>query len=370
MFQVKDFRSIVASMINYFRGVQDQVTDFNVGSVARTLLEAPAIEIDELYQQMFNGLYESIPAAVYSAFGFERIPAMPASGVLIFTLDAAQATSIVVPAGFVVANSDAVQYQTTADLVIPAGQTSGSVGASAKTSGTTTNTGIATITVLVDTVDHVVSANNIAAFTGGTDDETDAARQDRFRAYIQTLPRGTINSLKYGASLSSLAGADGVVTEAVKYATVIEPFLSDTAQPIGLVNVHIHNGVGGTSAPLVAKTLEVLTGYYLADGTPVPGWKAAGIKLQIFAATDIAATVAATLTMAPGHTVSGISTLATAEISDYITSLPIGSGALRAELIAILMSYDGVANVVLSSPVSDVSVTSTQKVIPGTITLS
>ncbi len=56
MFQVKDFRSIVASMVNHVRATTTKITDFRVGGVARTLLEAPAIEIDELYQQMFNGL--------------------------------------------------------------------------------------------------------------------------------------------------------------------------------------------------------------------------------------------------------------------------------------------------------------------------
>ena len=60
-FQIKNFASIVASMINRMSATQNKVTDFNVGAVGRTLIEAPAIEIDQLYQQMFNGLKEAIP---------------------------------------------------------------------------------------------------------------------------------------------------------------------------------------------------------------------------------------------------------------------------------------------------------------------
>lgn len=48
-FQIKDFASIVASQINHARAVSDKITDFQPGSVARTIMEAPAVEIEELY---------------------------------------------------------------------------------------------------------------------------------------------------------------------------------------------------------------------------------------------------------------------------------------------------------------------------------
>ncbi len=59
-FQIKDFASIAAAMINYLRASQDRVTDFEPGSVARTMLEATAAELDELYQQLFHGIREAI----------------------------------------------------------------------------------------------------------------------------------------------------------------------------------------------------------------------------------------------------------------------------------------------------------------------
>ena len=84
-FQLKDFPSIAASMVNHARAIQNKLTDFNIGSVARTMLEAPAVEIEEQYQQMFIGLKEGIPVATYSSFGFEKRAAEPAVGVIRFT---------------------------------------------------------------------------------------------------------------------------------------------------------------------------------------------------------------------------------------------------------------------------------------------
>lgn len=72
-FQIKDFRSIVASLINVSKASQSKITDFGVGSVARTLMESPAIEIEELYLQMALGLQDAIPVAIYQAFDFPLI---------------------------------------------------------------------------------------------------------------------------------------------------------------------------------------------------------------------------------------------------------------------------------------------------------
>jgi hypothetical protein len=67
-FQLKDFYSITASMVNYIRGTLSGITDFNPGSAARTLLEAPAIEMDQLYQEMFVGIREGVETGIFRSF--------------------------------------------------------------------------------------------------------------------------------------------------------------------------------------------------------------------------------------------------------------------------------------------------------------
>lgn len=79
-FQVKKFDSIVASMVNWISSNTSKVTDFNVGSVIRTILEAIAMELEELYYQLMKAVEEAIEEAIYRAFNFPKNPAERATG--------------------------------------------------------------------------------------------------------------------------------------------------------------------------------------------------------------------------------------------------------------------------------------------------
>ena len=48
-FSLKLFTSILEDMMNWVIANQNKVTDFNEGSVARSLLEAVALEVEQLY---------------------------------------------------------------------------------------------------------------------------------------------------------------------------------------------------------------------------------------------------------------------------------------------------------------------------------
>ena len=55
MFQIKDFTSIAAGLINVVRATTNKVTDFNRGSVIRTMLEATAAEIEDADPATYRG---------------------------------------------------------------------------------------------------------------------------------------------------------------------------------------------------------------------------------------------------------------------------------------------------------------------------
>jgi hypothetical protein len=64
-------------------------------------------------------------------------------------------------------------------------------------------------------------------------------------------------------------------------------------------------------------------------------------------------------------------TLATAAITAYLQSIPIGGSALVAELYALVMGIAGIANYVPSLPaVESTTSTTAQKIMPGTITIT
>jgi len=369
-FQIKNFRSISAGMINFSRANGSKITDFSVGSIARTLMEASAIEIEELYLQILLGLQEAIPVAVFDSFDFPRLPEVAASGVVRFT-GTSSLSEIVIPAGTRLKTvSSEYEYSTQIDAVIAPGQTYVDALAYCTIPGAAGNCEAGLVTVLVTSVSGITSMSNALPFSNGADAETDAARKTRFSAYISTLSHGTASSIKYGVSQTVVRSELGNVIEKVAHAVLIEPYVEDPNQPTGLVNVYIHNGVGSTSEQLVFSAKQNIDGYVASDGTPVVGWKAAGVLVNVFAAEEMAVPVTATITMNAGASNAAVVELALNLVNKYILALDIGAQVIRSELIAIIMAIPEVYNVAMALPLEDVAITAIQKAVPGTVTLS
>lgn len=369
-FQIKDAASITASVINWMKAVTKKITDFNIGSVARTLVEGPAIEMDELYQQMLNGLKEGIPVAVYNSFDFARQSAVPASGLVRVTITS-QATDTLIPAGtsFKV-EGKSVAYTSTQNATIPTGDTYVDVPVAADSAGVLGNLSAATAFLVAPTPAGYVSAENLTAFVNGRDLETDAQRKVRFNAFIASLARGTLAAVDYGLKLTILHDADGNETERVVTASIVEPYLTDPDAPVAWVLCYIHNGTGSTSSDLVTRAAEILHGYTELGGQPVPGWKAAGVKVEVFAAGEQAVAVTGNLTAAEGFVEADLIALAVTAIAEYIKALPIGKSAIRSEIIAIVMNIDGVYNFTVTVPSGDTTPAANVKLMPGTLTIT
>lgn len=379
-FQIKNFVSIAASMVNRMKVTQSQITDFNIGAVGRTLVEAPAAEIDQLYQQMFNGLVEAVPVSVFQSFSFPPLAAAGATGTIQVTISA-QTTATVIEAGALFSSTvTSTQFAATTTTIIPAGTTTVAVAVAATTTGSATNLVVDVPFTMTPSPAGFVSATNLAPFVNGQDAETSAQQQVRFNAFIASLPRGTIPALYYGMSVASVLDANGNVIERPVFTSVVEPYVTDGTQPVGLVLCYIHNGVGSTSSALVTNATASLYGYYTSAGVAVPGYKAAGVKVVLAAATEVAVNVAGAITAAAGYskvdtvvngvTVPGLITLATAAIFSYLQSIPIGKSALVAELYALVMAIPGVYNYAPTLPAADVTSTNSQKIMPGTIALT
>lgn len=357
-------------MINYMRASQSQVTDFNVGSVARSMLEAPAAEIDQLYQQMLAGLTQAIPVSVFNSFDFPALEAQPASGLVRVTITpAAEAMVIVAGTRFTRADGSA-SYLSAEDVTIAAGASYADVRIVAETAGVAGNIASGVTFTLAPSPSGFLSAAALAAFTNGADAESDAAHKARFNGYISTLARGTEAAIRYGLGTVALRDSAGNITERVALSSIEEPWINDPLQPPALVYVRIHNGVGSTSADLVTEANRIIFGYTAADGTLVPGWKAAGVKVLISAATEQAVAVTATVTLDTGADSAKVLEAVQAALSNYLLTLGIGTPALRAELFAIAMAVDGVANIAISAPAADVTPVAANKVMPGTFTLT
>lgn len=364
MFQIKDFASIAASMINWMRGSQDKVTDFAVGSVARTMLEAPAIEIDELYQQMFHGLRESIPVAIYRGFEFPTLGAVAAAGIVRVTI-APISTDTLLSVGTVFrASTDARQYLSLAAVTIPAGQATADIQVMSDSPGAPHNALAGTAFVATPSPLSFVSAVTANGLAGGTDGESDDSKLARFRAFIASLARGTPDSLKYAASTVTLTDATtGAITERVARA-----YLEETP---GHATMFIHNGTAGTSAALVAQVARVIDGYIdPATLLRVPGWRPAGMRVDIAAMTEIAVPVAITVQAVSAAQTDATRNAVRTAIAAIIASTPSGKSLAPLSILTAALQTTGVLGCTLTAPTVLVPCPITAVIYLGTFTLT
>jgi uncharacterized phage protein gp47/JayE len=369
-FQIKDFRSILAGEINIVRGVGAGVlTDFNPGSVTRTLLEANAGELAELYLQMFRGIMEAIPVAIYSAFEFDRKLAVAAYGDVTFTLGAPAATALTIPAGTVVMTAAELRFLTQVAGTIGVGQTTTTVTAQCEQAGVVGNVPAASIVAMASVINADLSVSNPDAFVTGREEETEADRKARFAEYIQSRDRSTKLAMAYGARTAKLM-VGGNVTEYVRAVRIIEEFMGNTAKPVGFVRVIISSGVGGASPTMVAETQRVIDGYVADDGTEVIGWKAAGVIANVESADEVGVTITGTIASDGTRASADLADDVEAALRGYITSLGIGGDVLRSELIAAAMTVPGVYDFSLSAPSANVAVDVDQIAVAATVTVT
>jgi uncharacterized phage protein gp47/JayE len=368
-FQIKDFASVTASAINWMRSVTTKVTDFNIGSVVRTMLEAVAAEIEEAYIRFFVGVKEAIPVAVYNSFDFVRLGEQTASGQVRVTIGISATDTIIVAGTRFSTPGKALVYVATQDVTITAGDTVGDVSVAASVVGVIGNLEADAAFTMQPSPSGFVSASNAVAFVNGADEETDDQRKLRFNQYIASLARGTVGALEYGLSTVALYDASGNETERVAMSVVEEPYLADPLQPIAWVRCHIHNGTGDTSPDLVARALVVLHGYTDDEGEKVPGWKAAGVKVDVLAAEEVDLNVVCErLEVLGGFEEHVVRAEVTAAVLSYLLTLPIGETAIRSEMIAIGMNVTGVYNFRIKTPTGDTATALNEKIMPGEIT--
>lgn len=370
-FQLKDFVSIAASIINHAKATQNTLTDFNIGSVARTMLESPAIEIEELYQQMWNGLQESIPISVFNSFDFAALSARSATGLIRLSVTSST-SALSIPGGTVFSTTDSqkLRFASISDATVPVGATYVDIKVVAASPGLSGNIDIGTGFTVSPAVSGFVSAVAANGFIDGMDAETILERKARFVEYVSTLARGTPAALRYGAKTAKIYDSAGFVIEEVKGSAVIEPWLTDNTQTPGLVYLYIYNGSDGASGNLIGEVSKVIDGYYDANGSPVAGWKAAGVKVVVGAATLVSIPVTGTVTVASGYSSSAVKTAVSEAIASYIAGLEIGGDVIQSEIVAIGMGVDGVINFRVTAPSADTVIAINAKAVVGTITLT
>ncbi len=363
-FRIKDFNTLIQDMILTARAHTERITDYNVGSVARTLLEAPGLEIDALYQAMYYGLIDAIPASLYEGFGFTALPAQAASGYATFTLSAPATTAVTIPQGTVLRiPGGTLTYQTQADAVIAAGASTATVRVAASAVGTAGNRDVHGLQDYSVELSAGIAIDNPQPISGGREAETDEERRTRFIRYLQSLARGTPTSLSYIAGQAQLLTLDGLVMERAQRVSIEET--------PGHVNLYVWNGHGQTSSALCAAIANLVEGYWDESTQKwTPGYRPAGMRVDVLPMTDQALNISMELDAEPANRTDSLLAAAQSALAATVLTDPVNTQLRPVELLGSVLILPGIIGARLHTPTTAVTIPPYTALVPGVITVA
>ena len=340
-FQIKDFTSITASMINWMKASQQKVTDFNIGSVARTLIEAPAVELEELYQQYFIGLREAIPVATFRSFGFDGLPAAAAIGVVGVSQEEARTDDLLIPAGTLFKTADGREYGSLQNVIWETGTTFARIRVAAATPGTLGNAAEGVITESSFFNDNVVISNQV--IDTGRDAETETERETRFAEFIASLSRGTNAAIRYIAGQSRIVSPEGWIEE---YITRI-----GLDEVPGRTTVYLYSSLGAPSNELIAGCRMVIDGYRDEDtGVITPGYRPSGVRVDVMAMTERAVTLSMSVEMLPGYALTQAVIQSIRNVFDAaVVAVPPGETLYLNDVSELVLTVTGIKHVTVNA---------------------
>ena len=346
-FERKSMEQILQRMVDWTRGSTTKLTDFRVGSRIRTIYESVAFVMEEFYDKVHRTIKKLIEENIYSVLGFSKRPAIHASGIVVFSRSTPADTNYIISAGTVVRTGSyearpPVEFRTTQDVVLEEGKTSVEAPVVCQTAGVIGNVEANSIVEFVTKPAGVDFVTNPSAFNNGMDEETPDEQKVRFQNFVQSLSRGTLAAIEYGASLAEIKDTDGTVIERVRSSKAFE-ILPDRK---GEVDVYIWNGIGQASQELINEAKKIIEGYYTSEGEPVFGYKPGGIIVNIYSAIPKHVTIKLAITPEFGYDLDeDIKPYVEREIDDFFSSFKLGQTLIQTALETRVKLVAGVEDV-------------------------
>jgi uncharacterized phage protein gp47/JayE len=323
-------------VVNYYPVQTDPVplTDLNVGSVTRTLVESFAREmalaylhLEQVYESAFLDTAEgSSLDRVVALVGLRRLAAGHPVVRVLFSRQAGMPGRITVPAGTPLTDADGNRYLTLTALTMEPNEMSGEVLAGGETSGTAPveQGALDRLEVLIAGISSV--ANPQPARQLGAP-ETDEALRLRARNALHGVVRGTVDALRFG--LLSIPG--------VKDAAIVEA-------PNGVPGeIQIQVAYGDDSPEVraaVARAIDELR----PAGIRVLSAEAARLRLNVRA--DLTLAVPAGSLSAPE--IASLTHGVEERLAAYLSGISPGGTVRRAKLLALVLQDERIADASVS----------------------
>ena len=305
---------------------------------AAAQIQALEIQADWVLEQSFPQTAQGEHLDHHGALrGVARTEAVPAKGVLRFSVSSAPAVDIVIPAGSVCMTEEEVRFRTTEDTMLKAGTLFADAPAEAVESGSGGNAIAGTVNILTACPVAVTACTNPAAFSGGSDRENDESFRQRILDSYRRLPNGA-NAVWYRQTALNCSG--------VAAASVV-----GRARGIGTVDVYIAAESGLPPAELLEQVRKELRSR-----------REIAVDVEVKAPAELALDIA--LEVLPAE--NAVETAVRAFFSGSLLGKPVRI----AQLADIVYRVEGVENYRILSPETDVSADDAVLPVLGTLTVT
>lgn len=312
-FKFKTADTIISRITDEILINTDKINDFTTGSITQTLVEAEATEIEQLYYLTYENIKHAIDESVLNAFGFVRKTATNAYGDVIITFNVPTASDMYIPKGthFYCSNENYSQiFVTKEEYFVPANSNAVKVTVYCTEKGTVGNVPSGVIDRSND-IGGVCDVINPEAFATGQDDEDLITTQTRFRGMIQSLAKGTRQSLTY--AVLNVPNITGCYLYEETYGTVL---------------VYCHDANGNLSPKLRQQVADVLEEY-----------RPAGIKVIVLPVHKSLVNLNILVKLSDNRLATNdFSLMLKQELETYLDSFTVGQPLYKSDLIQQVMN--------------------------------
>lgn len=325
-------------------------TNFNVGTVSRSLIEAFAAESAVQQQESEDQFAAAVLNVLSGILGYPPTGALGSVYQLTFSLSATASAPVQCPAGTAVTIPNSTLQWIIGQPITVAPGGSVTTTASCTTTGSITNVPANTITQLVSPVAGLSVTNaSTTPVVAGLDPPTQAQVQAQVANQITQIQKGIGESIEAAAVASQITDASGNPTE-----QVVKAKFYDGVTP-GTGYCYVYNGIGAMSAALIQQTTNNITGYVDTTGNKIVGPKPAGMPLYVVDAPESPVPISVAVFPAYGYTFAAIQTGVANAIAQYVAQLDMAQTFSVQNLAKAILAVPGVANVQILSPSSDLA---------------
>lgn len=348
---MKEANEIFSTMLKVFQ--ERTGIDMSGSADLAVRLYAAAAQLESLYGYCDWALRQSFPQTAtgehldkHAAMRLlSRKASKKATGKVTFYLAEALGTDVIIPAGTVVTTGALVRFYTVEEGIIAAGYTSAEVLTEAEEAGSHGNVAAGTVTKMPQMPVSVVRCENIAAFSGGTDEETDEALRARILESYKRLPNGA-NAAFYEQCV-------------LEHPQVRSAYVLPKRRGVGTVDVVVVSTEGIPSEELLQELQNKL------DAA-----RELAVDVQVMAADAVHLAVHMSVWPRDGVTEEEAAQAARQAVEQMFAEATMGSPLYLAELGSRIYATGKVKNYIITQPETDVYFHETQLPVLAELTVT